>query len=510
MLNTGKKESTRECETPGSTNDFVKKSSAYAPVSLNLMGMYLVKEHMNAHYKRIYNSAVDTRPPHSIQNRMKSAGGGYSRCSSRQSYVKSHDGNDERSGNVHFLDKVDKYLESVRDYASSPSTSVKNYNRNSSAHRIRENSRNGQSRVKYGYTEPANRKYSTCSKYEKRVVPALRIQRDLDHARWLKDQARKFRADQKLNELERCDKSLDDFVDDNLYDESERDLPNEEADYDDLVNLNSPMESVTSLRNCEMLAPISTTRIKSSNRFSSMRSLVKEQLEAEEEELRYLEFITDVTNDILLRGVYTDRALKQVFQYHINRRIDLNFNKMKNLLGKLQDDLGIPRFEKQFTPTYMEPTPKEKNIILRNPTRNELETVANNDSSVQSNLQKSIGNKKTSVHFSPKLENEQTSLNSIEDDPDTKVNELTVKDESELSEKATDLSEDELNEAVIKDKNNEDDADWELSQHLEGVLSVGTNEESSEEESFENDLEIDENDVMNYSDEDFCSSHSEN
>uniref|UniRef100_T1IRB5 Uncharacterized protein n=1 Tax=Strigamia maritima TaxID=126957 RepID=T1IRB5_STRMM len=59
----------------------------------------------------------------------------------------------------------------------------------------------------------------------------------------------------------------------------------------------------------------------------------------------------------------------------MNRRNDLNFNKMTNFLGKLQDDLGIPRFKKQST--YMDP--KEKNIILRNPTRNEPETKNNED-----------------------------------------------------------------------------------------------------------------------------------
>lgn len=41
-----------------------------------------------------------------------------------------------------------------------------------------------------------------------------------------------------------------------------------------------------------------------------------------EEELRYLEFVTDVTNDVLNRGIYTNTVLKQVFESHIERNKD--------------------------------------------------------------------------------------------------------------------------------------------------------------------------------------------
>ena len=47
----------------------------------------------------------------------------------------------------------------------------------------------------------------------------------------------------------------------------------------------------------------------------------KEQLfsSRREEELRYLEFVTDVTNDVLNRGIYTNSVLKQVFQSHVEK-----------------------------------------------------------------------------------------------------------------------------------------------------------------------------------------------
>ncbi|TRY92499.1 hypothetical protein DNTS_028199 [Danionella cerebrum] len=62
-----------------------------------------------------------------------------------------------------------------------------------------------------------------------------------------------------------------------------------------------------------------------------------------EEELMYLEFITDVTNEILTQGLYSDRVLKRVFERHIDmNRHRLDEHKMRNLLDNLQDDLQSP------------------------------------------------------------------------------------------------------------------------------------------------------------------------
>lgn len=38
-----------------------------------------------------------------------------------------------------------------------------------------------------------------------------------------------------------------------------------------------------------------------------------------EEELKYLEFVKDVTNDVLTRGIFTNTVLKRVFQYHVDK-----------------------------------------------------------------------------------------------------------------------------------------------------------------------------------------------
>ncbi|XP_051501861.1 spermatogenesis-associated protein 7 [Myxocyprinus asiaticus] len=74
-----------------------------------------------------------------------------------------------------------------------------------------------------------------------------------------------------------------------------------------------------------------------------MRSPIMRKVTAEEEELMYLEFIADVTNEILAQSLYSDRVLKRVFERHIHmNRHRLDENKMRHLLDNLQNDLQSP------------------------------------------------------------------------------------------------------------------------------------------------------------------------
>lgn len=74
-----------------------------------------------------------------------------------------------------------------------------------------------------------------------------------------------------------------------------------------------------------------------------MKSPIMRQVTAEEEELMYLEFITDVTNEILAQSLYSDRVLKRVFERHIDmNRHRLDENKMRHLLDNLHHDLQKP------------------------------------------------------------------------------------------------------------------------------------------------------------------------
>ncbi|XP_072906946.1 spermatogenesis-associated protein 7 homolog isoform X1 [Hemitrygon akajei] len=57
-------------------------------------------------------------------------------------------------------------------------------------------------------------------------------------------------------------------------------------------------------------------------------------------ELKYLQFLKDVTDDILFRGYHSNKILESVFQKHIERNKHyLNEDKLKNILQNLRDEL---------------------------------------------------------------------------------------------------------------------------------------------------------------------------
>ncbi|NXX91714.1 SPAT7 protein, partial [Centropus bengalensis] len=60
-----------------------------------------------------------------------------------------------------------------------------------------------------------------------------------------------------------------------------------------------------------------------------------------EEELLYLAFIEDITNEILSLGLFSNRVLEQLFECHIQENKNrLDESKMRHLLDVLKADLG--------------------------------------------------------------------------------------------------------------------------------------------------------------------------
>ncbi|KFP79380.1 Spermatogenesis-associated protein 7, partial [Acanthisitta chloris] len=60
-----------------------------------------------------------------------------------------------------------------------------------------------------------------------------------------------------------------------------------------------------------------------------------------EEELLYLTFIKDVTNEILSLGLFSNRALEQLFEGHIEENKNcLDEGKMRHMLDVLKTELG--------------------------------------------------------------------------------------------------------------------------------------------------------------------------
>ncbi|XP_058843825.1 spermatogenesis-associated protein 7-like isoform X2 [Acipenser ruthenus] len=78
-----------------------------------------------------------------------------------------------------------------------------------------------------------------------------------------------------------------------------------------------------------------------------MKSPTMRKVQAEEEELRYLKFVADVTNEILTLGLYSNRVLERVFQRHVEQnKHRLHKDKMCHLLDVLRDDLGCSSDDK--------------------------------------------------------------------------------------------------------------------------------------------------------------------
>ncbi|XP_067900229.1 spermatogenesis-associated protein 7 homolog isoform X2 [Heterodontus francisci] len=67
---------------------------------------------------------------------------------------------------------------------------------------------------------------------------------------------------------------------------------------------------------------------------------VKSKLMAWEDEMKYLQFLKEVTDDILIRGYHSNKILENVFQTHIERsKYHLNEDKLKNMLQNLRNEL---------------------------------------------------------------------------------------------------------------------------------------------------------------------------
>ncbi|XP_078261031.1 spermatogenesis-associated protein 7 homolog [Rhinoraja longicauda] len=70
------------------------------------------------------------------------------------------------------------------------------------------------------------------------------------------------------------------------------------------------------------------------------RSPLAKSVLAWDNELKYLQFLREVTDDILIRGYHSNKILENVFQRHIERnKYHLNEDKLNNILQNLRDEL---------------------------------------------------------------------------------------------------------------------------------------------------------------------------
>ncbi|XP_041069769.1 spermatogenesis-associated protein 7 isoform X2 [Carcharodon carcharias] len=82
----------------------------------------------------------------------------------------------------------------------------------------------------------------------------------------------------------------------------------------------------------------SVQRLSTSNR---IKSPIMRKVKAEEEELKYLEFISDITSEILTRGLFSNSVLERIFERRIEEnRHRLDEQKLRHMLEELKEDLG--------------------------------------------------------------------------------------------------------------------------------------------------------------------------
>ncbi|XP_078000360.1 spermatogenesis-associated protein 7 homolog [Glandiceps talaboti] len=157
------------------------------------------------------------------------------------------------------------------------------------------------------------------------------VRRERDHDKWVEDQARRVAA-MKLNET-----GVSEYMTDSVFESTLRDQS------PDRFNSTRPFTTMHS--DADDYGQMKTEpRPYSSHRFT--RRLNSMRLKEEEDELKYLEFVTDVTTDVLNRGIYSNRVLTQIFDKHVERkRGQLEERRMRKLMDQLRLDLGIPEYD---------------------------------------------------------------------------------------------------------------------------------------------------------------------
>ncbi|OWF46449.1 uncharacterized protein LOC110455722 isoform X2 [Mizuhopecten yessoensis] len=176
------------------------------------------------------------------------------------------------------------------------------------------------------------------TKYNKdKMVPTLDISMDKDHLNWIKEQASKAEVRAKSSTLKANMERI------------------KEKDMLDTTDMGQTGE-------------LSTGTLGRTTRTFGTRTMGRSgRLNDQEEELQYVEFMKEVTDDVLNRGVFTNRVLKQVFQTHIEKRKgQLDEYKMRGVLDEIRRDLDIPNEPDSDLSSYTETRLKSTEYTGRN------------------------------------------------------------------------------------------------------------------------------------------------
>ena len=138
-------------------------------------------------------------------------------------------------------------------------------------------------------------------------------------------------------------------------DEENLDLVNEETECEDFVSDILPIYSMADSRTDLSLLGENSFTIKGESSKLSISPVgreiltikgniakMKEKEHMITEEQRYLDFIQNLTEDIIARGVFSDRVLCNVFEAHVKKNMGvLDEERMKSHIKELKCDLNI-------------------------------------------------------------------------------------------------------------------------------------------------------------------------
>ncbi|XP_062947005.1 spermatogenesis-associated protein 7 isoform X2 [Cynocephalus volans] len=137
-----------------------------------------------------------------------------------------------------------------------------------------------------------------------------------------------------------------DFTDQRMEAETQTELSSFQSDLgaaetknltDSEVNINQASNSVTN----DTKGKITPLPLQGDGlRWNEIKDGAPQHFSGSEEELLYLSFIEDVTDDILKLGLFSNRFLERLFERHIKQNKHLEEGKMRHLLHVLKVDLG--------------------------------------------------------------------------------------------------------------------------------------------------------------------------
>ncbi|GIX95077.1 hypothetical protein CDAR_178391 [Caerostris darwini] len=365
------------------------KSSVLSPESQNITSQYLALQQLDAHQRMISRakSTIDTSPPKSLQsyisvnrrrkknwkklnsesnvsnmanldydNRLTTSEmqGSFSEEDDNMSLNTSvnkgvQTGIPFRNFSCKTADKIEWYLEALR-HGELQSLLPLRTDSSRSAQPSRSSERVGKKIIKGDLLDWHKDHFVKLSKpFSPRIIANASVKSKVKDMRCYNTPFRKKKhsSSHSSDTFESYEQEDDSNEEENDSQESDVSSSIEEKSQ---INRTIPSDNVPNLKSTTMSADYhSLDYLKSIRRVRDNGSFYAEN---DNEEDKYLNFLSKVTEDILRSGVYSDRAIQQAFEFHMQFYQDeSNKDKLQSFLNKILDGLKISSDESEEIPS---------------------------------------------------------------------------------------------------------------------------------------------------------------